>query len=254
MSAGISGKVALVTGGSSGIGRAASLAFAREGARVVVAARRIEQGEETTTLIREAGGEGIFVRADMSRRADIEALVEQTVATYGRLDFAFNNAGIEGTPFVPTADYSEDAWDQVITINLKGVWLCMKFEIPSMLKQGGGVIVNMASVSGLMGGGVGAAYTASKHGVVGLTREAALEYAGQGVRVNAVAPAVIRTPMAERALLQDSESEARIATLHPLGRVGTPGEVAEAVVWLCSDAASFITGHTLPIDGGVLGR
>jgi NAD(P)-dependent dehydrogenase (short-subunit alcohol dehydrogenase family) len=248
------GKVALITGGSSGIGRAAALAFAREGARVVVAARRSEPGEETAQLIREAGGEGVFFRTDVSRRTQIEALVEQTLATYGRLDLAFNNAGIEGTPFVPTADYAEETWDEVIAINLKGVWLCMKFEIPPMLQQGGGVIVNMSSVAGLVGGHIGAAYYASKHGVIGLTRAAALEYAGQGVRVNAVAPAVIRTPMADRFLLRDAESEARSAAAHPLGRVGTPEEVAGAVVWLCSDAAAFITGHALPIDGGFVAQ
>lgn len=243
-------RVVLITGGSSGIGKATALAFAREGTKVVVSARRSEEGEQVARQIKEAGGEAIFVKADVAKREDVEALVQTTVATYGRLDFAFNNAGIEGTPGVPTADYSEETWDQIININLKGVWLCMKYEIPHLLKQKGGAIVNMASIAGLVGGGIGAGYHASKHGVVGLTRTAAIEYAPQGLRVNAVAPAVIRTDMTERAGFLAPEMEAPIAALHPLGRVGVPDEVAGAVVWLCSEAASFITGQTLPIDGG----
>jgi NAD(P)-dependent dehydrogenase (short-subunit alcohol dehydrogenase family) len=250
MSEHFAGKVALVTGGSSGLGKASALAFAREGAKVVVSARRAEEGEQTAHLIKEAGGEAIFVKADMAARPEIEALINTAVGTYGRLDFAVNNAGVEGTPFVLTADYSEDTWDQVININLKGVWLCMKYEIPHLLKQRGSAIVNMSSVAGLVGGPIGAAYHASKHGVVGLTKVAAIEYASQGLRVNAIAPAVIRTDMTERAGFLAPELEAQLVALHPLGRLGVPDEVAAAVVWLCSDAAAFITGHTLPIDGG----
>ena len=248
------GKVALVTGGNAGLGKASALAFARQGAKVVISARRAEEGEQTAAMIREVGGEATFVRADMSKRADIEALITRTVETYGRLDFAFNNAGVEGTPFIPTADYSEETWDEVINVNLKGVWLCMKNDIPDMLKQKGGSIVNMSSVAGLVGGPVGIAYHASKHGVIGLTKTAAVEYANQGLRVNAVAPAVIRTEMTERAGFHSPELEPQLAAMHPMGRLGMPDEVAGAVVWLCSDAASFITGHTLAIDGGFLAR
>ncbi|HEV8129619.1 MAG TPA: SDR family oxidoreductase [Acidobacteriota bacterium] len=253
MSARFKDRVVVITGGNSGIGRAAALAFAREGAKVVLAARRVEEGNETLALVSKAGGEGIFVRTDVSQAREVEALIDKAVGSYGRLDYAFNNAGIEGTPFVNTADYAEETWDRVINVNLKGIWLCMRYEIPQMLKQPGAAIVNMSSVAGLVGGPVGAGYHASKHGVIGLTRAAALEYAPQGLRINAVCPAVIQTPMAER-LLQEPETEAQITAMHPLGRVGTPEEVAEAVVWLCSDAASFITGHALPIDGGFLAR
>lgn len=250
MSEHFAGRVALVTGGSSGIGKASALAFARAGAKVVVSGRRTVEGEQTAYQIKEAGGEAMFVRADVAVSADIKALINTTVETYGRLDFAFNNAGVEGTPFVPTADYAEETWDQVININLKGVWLCMKHEIPQLLKQKGSAIVNTASIAGLIGGHIGVAYHVSKHGVIGLTRTAAIEYAAQGLRVNAVAPAVIHTDMTERAGFHTPEMEAQMAMLHPLGRVGEPDEVAGAVVWLCSEAASFITGHTLPVDGG----
>ncbi|HEY2934060.1 MAG TPA: SDR family oxidoreductase [Acidobacteriota bacterium] len=247
------GKVALVTGGSTGIGRAGALAFARKGARVVVAARRGREGEETIALIRDSGGEAIFVQADVARASEVRDMVAKAASTYGRLDFAFNNAGIEGTAFVPTADYTEETWDQVISINLTGVWLSMKYEIPHILKQKG-AIVNMSSVAGLIGGPIGAGYHASKHGVVGLTRTAAIEYAAQGLRVNAVCPAVIITPMAERLFTDDPEAKQRVTALHPLGRVGRPEEVADAVVWLCSEHASFITGHALPIDGGMVAQ
>jgi NAD(P)-dependent dehydrogenase (short-subunit alcohol dehydrogenase family) len=248
------GKVALVTGGNVGLGKASALAFARQGAKVVISARRAEEGEQTAAMIREVGGEVTFVRADMSMRTDIEALITRTVETYGRLDFAFNNAGVEGTPFISTAEYSEETWDEVINVNLKGVWLCMKYEIPHMLKQKGGSIVNMSSVAGLIGSPVGSAYHASKHGVIGLTKTAAVEYANQGLRVNAVAPAVIRTAMTERAGFHTPELEPQFTAMHPMERFGVPDEVAGAVVWLCSDAASFITGHTLAIDGGFLAR
>ena len=246
------GEVALVTGGSSGIGRATALAFAAEGARVVVASRRSDESTETVDLIRAAGGDAIFVRTDVSRAAEIEALVARTVEHYGALNFAFNNAGIEGDPFVPLAKLSEASWDDVIDINLKGVFLSMKYELPHIVKSRG-AIVNMASVAGLRGGRLGVAYYASKHGVIGLTKAAALEYADQGVRINAVAPAVIQTPLADRAgLTSDPAMAARVLSMHPLGRVGAPEEVASAVLWLCSKGASFTTGHALPVDGGYL--
>lgn len=247
------GDVALVTGGSSGIGRATALAFARDGAKVVVASRRTDQSEETVRLIEAAGGEALFVRTDMKEPAEIAALVARTVQHFGKLNYAFNNAGIEGDPFVPLADLSEATWHDVIAVNLTGVFLCMKHEIPHILKSKG-AIVNMASVAGLTGGRVGTAYFASKHGVVGLTRAAAIEYAAQDIRINAVAPAVIRTDMTQRAFFHDEALGAQVTAMHPMGRVGKPEEVAEAVLFLCSRASSFTTGHVLPIDGGRLVR
>ncbi len=247
------GDVALVTGGSSGIGRATALAFARDGAKVVVASRRTDQSEETVRLIKAAGGEALFVRTDMKVPAEIAALVARTVQHFGKLNYAFNNAGIEGDPFVPLVDLSEATWDEVIAVNLTAVFLCMKHEIPHILKSKG-AIVNMASVAGLTGGRVGTAYFASKHGVVGLTRAAAIEYAAQDIRINAVAPAVIRTDMTQRAFFHDEALGAQVTAMHPMGRVGKPEEVAEAVMWLCSKGASFTTGHVLPIDGGRLVR
>ena len=245
------GEVALVTGGSSGIGRATALAFAAEGARVVVASRRSEELAETVELIKSAGGDAIFVRTDVSKAAEVEALVAEAVTCYGALNYAFNNAGIEGDPFVPVAEYSEITWDQVIDINLKGVFLSMKYEIPCILESKG-AIVNMASVAGLIGGRVGSAYYASKHGVVGLTKAAALEYADKGIRINAVAPAAIKTAMTDRTFFHDAKLTAGVISRHPVGRVGVPEEVANAVVWLCSERSSFTTGHTLPVDGGFL--
>lgn len=246
----VQGKVALVTGGSSGIGRATSLIFAREGAKVVVADVLVEGGEETVRLIKAAGGDAIFVKADMSKAADIEAMVQKAVSTYGRLDCAHNNAGIEGGTG-KTGDYKEEDWDRVMLINLKGVWLCMKYEIQQMLKQGGGVIVNTASDAGLLGVPQMPAYVASKHGVVGLTKTAALEYAKSGIRVNAVCPGVINTPMVERITGQRPGRAERMAAVEPVGRMGKPEEIGEAVVWLCSDAASFVTGLPMAVDGGI---
>ncbi len=248
---GLTGTVAVVTGGSSGIGRATALAFAAHGARVAVGARRAAECQETVELIAAQGGEALFVQMDVSRPDQIEELVQTAVDRWHRLDFAFNNAGIQGTPFVPTVEYAEEVWDEVIDINLKGVFMCMKYEIPPMLKQGSGAIVNMSSVAGLTGGRVGAAYYASKHGVIGITKAAAMEYAASGIRVNAVCPGVIRTPMAERSFAGKEEA---MLPLYPVGRFGTAEEVAEAVVWLCSGSASFITGHTLPLDGGFMAR
>lgn len=249
----LEGKVALVTGGGSGIGRASAMTFAREGARVVVADVAVEGGEETVRIIQDAGGEGIFVRADVSKAGEVEALINSAVETYSRLDCAHNNAGIEQVA-VRTHEYPEEVWDRLISINLKGVWLCMKYEIAQMLKQGGGAIVNTSSVAGLVGFRGISAYVASKHGVVGLTKTASLEYAEAGIRINAVCPGFIRTPLLERFINHNLELEAQLVQLEPVGRIGTPEEVAEAVVWLCSGAASFVTGHAMTVDGGYVAQ
>lgn len=244
-----SGKVALVTGGSSGMGRAAALAFAREGTRVVVADTDAAGGEETARRIQETGDEALFVLTDVSQASAVEALIATTVANYGRLDCAFNNAGIN-IERGPLTEGTEEEWDRIISINLKGVWLCMKYEIPAMLTSGGGAIVNTASVVGLTGGRGFPAYVASKHGIIGLTKATALDYGKEGIRVNAVCPGTIYTPMYERRVGTDQETAARIASEIPLGRLGQPEDVAEAVIWLCSAAASFVTGHSLVVDGG----
>jgi len=249
----VEGKIALVTGGGSGIGRATALTFAREGAKVVVADVVVEGGEETVRLIKAAGGEAMFVKADMAKAAEVEAMVQKAAATYGRLDCAHNNAGIEGATG-RTADYREEDWDRVISINLTGVWFCLKYEIAQMLKQGGGAIVNTASDAGLLGVPQMPAYVASKHGVVGLTKTAALEYAKAGIRVNAVCPGVIKTPMVDRITGQRAGRAERMAAAEPVGRMGKPEEIAEAVVWLCSDAASFVTGLPMPVDGGIIAQ
>jgi NAD(P)-dependent dehydrogenase (short-subunit alcohol dehydrogenase family) len=247
----LDGKVALVTGATSGIGRETAILFAKAGAKVVVSGRREPEGEETVELIRAAGGEGLFVQTDVSKAGEVEALVQKTVEKFGRLDVAFNNAGIEGV-WVPIVKQSEEDWDRTIDINLKGVWLSLKYEIQQMLKQGaGGAIVNMASVTGLVGGGGAAAYSASKHGVIGLTKSAALETARNGIRINAVCPAVIETPMEQR-LFGAPAVHKSVIGMHPLGRFGTRAEIAEAVLWMCSDRASFMTGQSLVLDGGFL--
>jgi NAD(P)-dependent dehydrogenase (short-subunit alcohol dehydrogenase family) len=245
-------KVALVTGGNSGIGRAIAIAFAREGARVVIAARRADQSHEVVNEIRELGGDAHFVQTDVASATDVKAMVASCVNEYGGLDYAINNSGTAGTPFVQAADYAEDAWDQVIDVNLKGVFLCMKYEIPELLKRENAAIVNMSSVAGLAGGRIGVAYYASKHGVIGLTKAAAFEYAAQGLRINAVCPAIIETPMVEEAVKQDAELTAQLKAMHPMGRFGQPEEVAAATLWLCSAGASFVTGHAHPVDGGRL--
>ena len=244
------GKVAVVTGGSSGIGRAAALAFANEGARVVVAARRTREGEETAQLIRDAGGEALFIKTDVSVSSEVQSLINRTVEAYGRLDYAFNNAGISGPSLSLIADLSEEDWDSVIDSNLKSIWLCMKYQVPVMIKQGSGSIVNMSSILGVVGTSLGtAAYVASKHAIIGLTKAAALEYAKQGLRVNAVCPGFIQTALIEVATNNPEISDAIVAA-HPVGRIGKPEEVAAAVIWLCSDGASFITGQSMIIDGG----
>ena len=255
MAGSLDGKTALVTGGGSGIGRAASLAYAKNGARVVVADVNVEGGEETVLMIKEAGGEAILVHADVSKPEDTQAMVDQSVAAFGSLDCAFNNAGISGgRDRLLTADYLEEDWDRVISINLKGVWLCMKAEIPQMLKQGGGAIVNTASIAGLVGLTGTIAYVAAKHGVTGLTKAAALEYAKSGIRVNAVCPGYIQTPMVQGIFAENEGYEERAASRHPVGRLGEPEEIAQAVVWLSSDAASFVTGHNMPVDGGYMAQ
>ena len=248
------GKVALVTGGSSGIGRATSIIFARKGAKVVLADIDSQGGQETLETIRKTGGNAIFIKTDVSKESEVKELIDKTVTKYGRLDCAFNNAGIlVRGPNAQTIMCSEEDWDRVIDINLKGVWLCMKYEIPQMLKQGSGAIVNTSSIAGLVALENSMAYNASKHGVIGITRAAALEYAKGGVRVNAVCPGFVRTPMLEGSLTTKEETDElteRLKVTMPMGRRGTPEEVAEAVVWLCSDASSFVTGHPLAVDGG----
>ncbi len=248
---GLQNKVAIVTGASSGIGRAVALAFAREGVKVVVSDVARDGGEETVRLIKEQGGEAIFVPCDVSQSAQVEALVKRAVETYGRLDFACNNAGIGGEA-AQTADYSVDGWNKVIAINLSGVFYGMKYQIPEMLKQGGGVIVNMASILGWVGFATAPAYVAAKHGVIGLTKTAAIEYAKQGIRAVTVCPAFIHTPMVDDGMPSDVLEQ--LASAHPVGRLGTPEEVAELVVFLCSDSASFITGSPFLVDGGYVAQ
>jgi NAD(P)-dependent dehydrogenase (short-subunit alcohol dehydrogenase family) len=249
----VHGKIVLVTGGGSGIGRATALRLAQEGSTVMIADYIQEGGERTVKMIKDNGGAASFVQADVSISAQVEAMVTRTIETYGRIDGAFNNAGIEGR-MATTAETSEENFDRTIAINLKGVWLCLKYEIPQMLKQGGGSIVNTASVAGLVGFERLPAYNASKHGVVGLTRTAALEYAANNIRVNCVCPGVIRTPMVERILDTGGFTEQELKAGEPIGRMGQPEEIAQGVVWLLSDSASFVTGHPMTIDGGWVAR
>ena len=243
------GKVVIVTGAGTGMGRAVALAFACEGARVAVADVNASDGEETAHLVSDLGGQALFVRTNVARAAEVEALVGATVARFGRLDYACNNAGIN-EEHGPLTQLTEEEWDRILAVNLKGIWLAMKYEIPAMLHGGGGAIVNTASVLGLVGSRGTPAYVASKHGIVGLTKAAALDHAKGGIRVNAVCPGTIYTPMYVRREGTDSEKDRRIAASIPLGRLGQPEDVAGAVVWLCSDAASFVTGHALVVDGG----
>jgi NAD(P)-dependent dehydrogenase (short-subunit alcohol dehydrogenase family) len=244
------GKVAFITGGSSGIGRATALAFARAGASVVVGDVAEQGNQETARLIEQEGGRALAVRCDVTQTDDVKTALEKTGETFGRLDFAFNNAGIEPKKAAPTADYDEAEWNRIIDIDLRGVFLCMKHEIPLMLKQGGGAIVNTSSGAGIIGIKGSPAYTAAKHGVIGLTRAAALDYAAQNIRINAVCPGYIDTPMMDRFTGGTPEGRAKVISEEPIGRMGKPEEIAATVVWLCSDAAAFVIGHAMVVDGG----
>ena len=243
------GKVSLVTGGASGIGRETALALAREGAVVVAADLNAEGGAETVRLVEEAGGTGSFVETDVTRADQVERLVAQTVERFGPLDCAVNNAGIGNLERAPTADYSEENFDRVIEVNLKSVWLCMKYELGQMRRQRSGAIVNASSALGLVGLAGVAAYVTSKHGVLGLTRSAALEYANVGIRVNAICPGFAETPMNAHRTADPAEV-AKMISIQPIGRLATPQEIAESILWLCSDAASFVTGSAVTADGG----
>lgn len=246
----LAGKSVLITGGGSGIGRAAALAFAQVGTKVAVV--DVSEGGATATVrdIEQAGGTATAIRCDVTNSAQVEAMVKRTVEAFGRLDCAFNNAGIGGA-LATTDKYPEEEWDRVIAVNLTGVFLCMKHEIRQMKEQGGGVIVNTASAAGLVGAGGLSAYDASKHGVVGLTKSAALENAKRGIRVNAVCPGWVETPMLGNLGSENAKFHEGIVRYHPIGRLGTPEEVAQAVIWLCSDASSFVTGACLSVDGGL---
>ena len=245
------GKVAIVTGASSGIGRSTAYAFASRGAKVLVADVDTRGGEETVNHIRESGGEAIFVKTDVSRSDEVQALVNRAVEIYGRLDYALNNAGVNRGIGVPTADYKEEDWDIVQSINLKGIWLCMKYEIRQMLKQGGkGSIVNTASISGLSAHPADPAYVSSKFGCVGLTKTAALEYAKTGIRINCVCPGPVKTALFDRVEEAIPGASEGAKDMVPMGRVGEPDEIAEAVIWLSSEAASFVTAMAMSIDGG----
>ena len=243
------GKIALITGGSSGIGRATAIAFAREGAKVVVAGRREEEGMETVRLIEQAGSEGIFVKTDVTKEPEVKALIDKAAATFGRINCAFNNAGVLGT-VAPLAQQKLEDYEFIMDVNVKGVVFCMKHEIAHMLKNGEGAIVNNSSVGGLVGFPGVAIYVASKHAVLGLTKTAALEVAKSGIRINAVSPAAIQTDMADLAMNSSGITKEQFAAMHPVGRMGTPEEIANAVLYLCSDNASFITGQSLTVDGG----
>src|SRR3954454_1800624 len=243
------GKAAFVTGAGSGIGRAAALGFAREGADLVVADVAEPGNQETARMVEELGVRALTVKCDVTRAEDVKAALDKTIQALGRLDIAFNNAGTE-QPVTATADLTEDEWDRVVSINLRSVFLCMKHQVPLMLKHGGGSIVNTSSGAGVKGFAGQAAYSAAKHGVVGLTKSAALDYAKSNIRVNAVCPGIIATPMMERFTEGTPEGRQRVIAQEPVGRMGTPEEIAEAVVWLCSDATAFVVGHALVIDGG----
>jgi NAD(P)-dependent dehydrogenase (short-subunit alcohol dehydrogenase family) len=246
-------KVALITGAGSGIGRATAKIFAREGARLALVDVVENGGHETLQMVKQLGADAAFIRADVSKSAEVNAAVDGAVAKYGRLDCAFNNAGIGGAGRL-THEYGEEEWNRVISINLTGVWLCMKAEITQMLKQGSGAIVNTSSIMGLAGAIRVPAYTAAKHGVAGLTKAAALEYGRHGIRINAVCPAPIYTPMLISAFEKRPDMEERYARSEPMKRLGQPEEVGEAVAWLCSDRASYVTGLPMPVDGGYLAQ
>ncbi|NER82214.1 MAG: SDR family oxidoreductase [Leptolyngbya sp. SIO1D8] len=248
-----SGKVAIVTGGTSGIGRSAAIAYAHQGAKVVVAGRRVAEGEETVRLLKDAGGEAFFVQTDVSQEADVRAMIDKTVEVFGRLDIAFNNAGVHGeNPSL--IEQLDSEYDHIMNVNVKGVWLSMKYEIAQMLRQGNGAIVNTASILSIVALPDVPIYTMSKCAVVGLTKAAALQYAKSGIRINAVGPGGIETAMFEEATEGQDEAKAYVAGLHPMGRVGKPSEVANAVLWLSSEGASFVTGETLMVDGGYIAQ
>jgi NAD(P)-dependent dehydrogenase (short-subunit alcohol dehydrogenase family) len=249
----LSGKVAIVTGGTSGIGQATAIAYAQQGAKVVVAGRRVEEGEETVRLIKAAGGEALFVQTDVTQESEVKAMVDKTVEVFGRLDIAFNNAGAYGEN-ASMSDQSDSEYDRIMNVNVKGVWWSMKHEIVQMLKQGSGAIVNTSSILGVVAMSGVPLYTASKFAVEGLTKAAALQYAKSGIRINAVGPGAIATEMFETATGGQVEAKAYMAGIHPMGRVGQPSEVANAVLWLSSEAASFVTGETLMVDGGFVAQ
>lgn len=246
------GKVAIVTGASSGLGEAAAVQFAREGAKVVIAARRQDRGELVVSRVAAIGGEAIFIATDVTRRADVEAMVEKTLERFGRLDCAVNNAGVGGSAMVPVADIEEETWDAVMNTNLKAVWMCMKYEIPAMLRSGAGAIVNISSIYGFKGSDLGhAPYAASKFGVIGLTKSAAIDYGQRGIRINAVAPGFTHSEMVDPYVEAAPEFMNTIIHRHSaMNRLGHAEETAEAIVWLCSDAARFVNGAVLPVDGG----
>ncbi len=245
-------KIILVTGGSSGLGAATALLLASEGAKIAIAARRLDKGKQVLSEIESAGGEGLFIQADMTRRADIESMTAQTIARFGRIDGAVNNAGITGPTLTPVADIDEEGWDETLNTNLKGVWLCMKYQIPAMLAQGKGSIINMSSIYGLRPSDLGAAaYCASKFGVIGLTKTAAIDYADKGIRVNAVCPGFTHSEMVDPYVESDPEMMKAVVSRHSaMDRLGEANEVAEAVAWLLSDAASFVSGAALTVGGG----
>jgi NAD(P)-dependent dehydrogenase (short-subunit alcohol dehydrogenase family) len=246
-------KVAIITGGNSGIGRATAIALGEQKVKIAIGARRAKEGEETVRQIQEAGSDGIFIKTDVENENDVRSLVEKTVNTYGKLDYAFNNAGAEEimTPFL---DETSEKFDQIMNTNVRGVWLSMKYEIAEMIKNGGGAIVNNSSAAGIIGFPQFAVYIASKHAVLGLTKSAALEYAKSGIRINAIAPGGVETEMANRVNESNPQWLETLTSMHPIGRIGSPEEIANAVVWLLSDKASFVLGHTLLVDGGVVSR